>query len=43
MKSENVTDYEMNNQSTDESVQPVSTVQEVGLSPGSGLNEKAGR
>ena len=29
MKSENVTDYEMNNQSTDESVQPVSTVQEV--------------
>ena len=29
MKSENVTDYEVNNQSTDESVQPVSTVQEV--------------
>ena len=29
MKSENVTDNEVNNQSTDESVQPVSTVQEV--------------
>ena len=29
MKSENITDYEVNNKSTDEAVKPASTVQEV--------------